>query len=61
MTSKKTQVAYVNKGSDKIVIIQSTHNNAMGPMTHSKEKSTYSNKKKKKKRAYLFAKTSKDT
>ena len=49
MTSKKTQVAYVNKGSDKIVIIQSTHNNAMGPMTHSKEKSTYSLSKKKKK------------
>ena len=31
---------HVNKDSDKIVIVQSTHNAAMGPMTRSKAKST---------------------
>lgn len=40
MTSKRTQVAYVNKDNDKIVIAQLTYNIAIGPMTHSKVKST---------------------
>ena len=42
MESKRTQVVHVNKGSDTIVIVQSTHNTATGPMTHSKTKSTSS-------------------
>ena len=33
---------HVNKGSDKIVIVKSTHNTTMGPMTCSKAKSTSS-------------------
>ena len=33
---------HVNKGNDKIVIAQSTHDTAMGPMTRSKVKSTSS-------------------
>ena len=42
MASKRTQVVHVNKGSDKIVIVQSTLNIATGPMTRSKTKSTSS-------------------
>ena len=42
MAPKKTQVVHVNKGNDKIVITQSTHDTATGPMTHSKAKSTSS-------------------
>ena len=42
MTPKRTQVVHVNKGNDKIIIAQSTHDAAMGPMTHSKAKSTSS-------------------
>ena len=42
MTPKRTQVVHVNKGNDKIVIAQSTHDAATGPMTHSKAKSTSS-------------------
>ena len=42
MASKRIQVVHVNKGSDKIVIAQSTHNTVMGPITRSKAKSTYS-------------------
>ena len=42
MASKKTQVVHVNKGSDKIIITQSTHNTATSPMTCSKVKSTSS-------------------
>ena len=38
MTSKRIQVVHANKSSDKIVIAQSTHNTAMGPMTRSKVK-----------------------
>ena len=37
---------HVNKGSGKIVIMQSTHNTIMGPMTRSKAKSTSSLSKK---------------
>ena len=39
---KRTQVVQVNKGNDKIVITQSTHDAATGPMTRSKAKSTSS-------------------
>lgn len=35
-----TQVACVNKGNDKIIITQSTHNTVIGLMTYSKAKST---------------------
>ena len=42
MTPKRTQVVHVNKGNDKIVIAQSTHDAAIGPMTRSKAKSTSS-------------------
>ena len=42
MAPKRTQVVHVNKGNDKIVIAQSTHDTAMGPMTRSKAKSTSS-------------------
>ena len=42
MTPKRTQVVHVNKGNDKIVIAQSTHDAATGPMTCSKAKSTSS-------------------
>ena len=42
MTPKRTQVVHVNKGNDKIVIAQSTHDAATGPMTRSKAKSTFS-------------------
>ena len=40
--SKRTRVVHVNKGNDKIVIVQLTHNTATGPMTRSKAKSTSS-------------------
>ena len=33
---------HVNKANDKIIIAQSTHDIATGPMTHSKAKSTFS-------------------
>ena len=36
---KRTQVVHVNKGNDKIVIGQSAHNTATGPMNRSKAKS----------------------
>ena len=39
---KRTQVVHVNKGNDKIVIAQSTHDATMGPMTRSKAKLTSS-------------------
>ena len=39
MTPKRNQVVHVNKGDDKIVITQSTHDVATGPMTRSKAKS----------------------
>ena len=42
MTPKRTQVVHVNKGNDKIIITQSTHNTATGLMTCSKAKSTSS-------------------
>ncbi|KAJ9678800.1 hypothetical protein PVL29_020866 [Vitis rotundifolia] len=42
MAPKRTQVVHVNKGNDKIVITQSTHDTATGPMTRSKAKSTSS-------------------
>ena len=42
MTFKRTQVVHVNKGNDKIVIAQSTHDATTGPMTRSKAKSTSS-------------------
>ena len=42
MAPKKTQVVHVNKGNNKIVITQSTHDTATGPMTRSKAKSTSS-------------------
>ena len=42
MTPKITQVVHVNKDNDKIVIAQSTHDAATGPMTHRKAKSTSS-------------------
>ena len=42
MAPKRTQIVHVNKGNDKIVSVQSTHDTAMGPMTHSKTKSTSS-------------------
>ena len=42
MAPKITQVVHVNKGNDKIVIAQSTHDTAMGPMTRSKAKLTSS-------------------
>ncbi|KAJ9690994.1 hypothetical protein PVL29_013252 [Vitis rotundifolia] len=42
MAPKRTQVVHVNKGNDKIVIAQSTHDTATGPMTSSKAKSTSS-------------------
>ena len=42
MVPKRTQVVHVNKGNDKIVIAQSTHNTATGPMTRNKAKSTSS-------------------
>ena len=42
MAPKRTQVVHVNKGSDKIVIVQSTLNIATGPMTRSQTKSTSS-------------------
>ncbi|KAJ9705246.1 hypothetical protein PVL29_003351 [Vitis rotundifolia] len=42
MAPKRTQVVHVNKGNDKIIITQSTHDAATGPMTHSKAKSTSS-------------------
>ncbi|KAJ9698757.1 hypothetical protein PVL29_007694 [Vitis rotundifolia] len=42
MTPKRTQVVHINKGNDKIVIAQSTHDTATGPMTRSKAKSTSS-------------------
>ena len=42
MTPKRTQVVHVNKGNDKIVIAQSTHDAATGLMTRSKAKSTSS-------------------
>nr|CAN63871.1 hypothetical protein VITISV_036033 [Vitis vinifera] len=42
MTPKRTQVVHVNKGNDKIVIAQSTHDAATSPMTRSKAKSTSS-------------------
>ena len=42
MTLKRTQVVHVNKGNDKIVIAQSTHDTTTSPMTRSKAKSTSS-------------------
>ena len=42
MTLKRTQVVHVNKVSDKIVIAQSTHDTATGPIPRSKAKSTSS-------------------
>ena len=42
MTPKRTQVVHVNKGNDKIVNAQSTHDAATGPMTRRKAKSTSS-------------------
>ena len=42
MAPKRTQVVHVNKGNNKIVITQSTHDTATSPMTHSKAKSTSS-------------------
>ena len=42
MAPKRTQVVHDNKGNDKIVIAQSTHDTATGPMTRSKAKSTSS-------------------
>ena len=42
ITPKKTQVVHVNKGNDKIVIAQSTHDIATSPMNYSKAKSTFS-------------------
>ena len=42
MAPKRTQVVHVNKGNDKIVIAQSTHDAATGLTTRSKEKSTSS-------------------
>ena len=40
VTSKKIKVVHVDKGNDKIVITPSAHNISIGPMTHSKVKST---------------------
>ncbi|KAJ9706563.1 hypothetical protein PVL29_001840 [Vitis rotundifolia] len=42
MTPKRTKVVHVNKGNDKVVIAQLTHDAATGPMTCSKAKSTFS-------------------
>ena len=42
MAPKRTQVVHDNKGNDKIIIAQSTHDTATGPMTRSKAKSTSS-------------------
>ena len=42
MAPKRTQVVHVNKGNDKIVIAQSTHDTTTGLMTRSKAKSTSS-------------------
>ena len=42
MTPKRTQVVHVNKGNDKIVNAQSTHDAATGLMTRRKAKSTSS-------------------
>ena len=42
MAPKRTQVVHVNKGNDKIVIAQSTHDTATSPMTCSNAKSTSS-------------------
>ena len=42
MAPKRTQVMHVNKGNDKIIIAQSTHNTAIVPMTRSKAKATSS-------------------
>ena len=42
MAPKRTQVVHVNKGNDKIIIAQLTHDIATAPMTRSKEKSTFS-------------------
>ena len=42
VVSKRTRVVHVNKGNDKIVIVQSTHNTATGPMNRRKAKSTSS-------------------
>ena len=39
---KITQVVHANKGNDKIIIAQSTHDTATVPMTRSKAKSTSS-------------------
>ena len=38
MAPKRTQVVHVNKGNDKIVIAQSTHDAITGPMTRRKAK-----------------------
>ena len=40
MASKNTQVMYVNKSDNKIVITQTTHNTSTGLTTHRKAKST---------------------
>ena len=42
MMLKRTQVVHVNKGNDKIIIAQLTHDNAKGLMTLSKAKLTFS-------------------
>ena len=42
MTPKRTQVVHVNKGNDKIVIVQSTHDSVTGPMTRRKAKTVSS-------------------
>ncbi|KAJ9693467.1 hypothetical protein PVL29_012302 [Vitis rotundifolia] len=42
MAPKRTQVVHVNKCNDDLVITQSTHNAATGPMTRNKAKSTSS-------------------
>ena len=42
MAPKRTQVVHVNKDNDNIIIMQSTHDIATGPMTCSKAKSTFS-------------------
>ena len=42
ITSKRIQVMHLNKGSDKIVIVQSMHNTVTGLMTHNKAKLTSS-------------------
>ena len=39
MTYKKIETTYVNKGNDKIVIAQLTHNTSIGPITCVKAKS----------------------